>query len=566
MSQDLFAAFGDPEPALPTAPSSKNKLEDTHVSAIDTNEWWPDTNQLESRQNLDAANSLQQQSGRDDNDNEDDFGDFEDASVPSRLEKETSKKQPSPSPDRPAAFPPKAPKKENEPQKDPNIGRHPFANHMDLLFATGDDEYDAGSDELDDLAHNPEAAMAYSKRILRAEQEQESKKPFHQAEYPTTQKIPQPSNDPPKQPFKAHVKDPNVLFDADDLSQGSEDEDFGNFEGGADDHASENLPESASMPAIDLLGLSNEATVSEPRQGSAYSTHHKNDIGPRIDHWGEISHPTNTVTEDESWDDFEVAEPSDNPKTDPKTAVTPPAIQSTSSGPRERTIHTEGQLPPTNVPPPALLLSVFPSIFNSAGETLLDPVSKLESAQRQELLAHSATHQFLRSHLNTVTTLGHIIAGRKLRWKRDQYLAQSMRIGPAGVGGKSGMKLAGVDKTELAKEEREALDAIRLWKTQAGKLRGAVTAANLSMPPGRSKLPSVPEIAEQIPVKTLKAVEGGFVAPHPCALCGLKREERAAKVDADINDSFGEWWVQGMNMHVTCREFWEAYKSRLKSR
>ena len=69
-----------------------------------------------------------------------------------------------------------------------------------------------------------------------------------------------------------------------------------------------------------------------------------------------------------------------------------------------------------------------------------------------------------------------------------------------------------------------------------------------------------------MPVKALKSAEGGFTAVHACALCGLKREERVAKVDVGVHDSFGEWWVEGMSMHLLCRNFWEEHKGRLKSR
>jgi hypothetical protein len=125
------------------------------------------------------------------------------------------------------------------------------------------------------------------------------------------------------------------------------------------------------------------------------------------------------------------------------------------------------------------------------------------------------------------------------------------------------MKLAGVDKSEVVKEDREVIDTVRVWKAQVAKLRSAVTAA---APHTSLRLSSIPEISEQIPVKVLKAIEGGFVAPHACALCGLRREERAAKVDVDVDDSFGEWWVQSMSMHLSCRNFWEENKEKLRSR
>ncbi len=126
------------------------------------------------------------------------------------------------------------------------------------------------------------------------------------------------------------------------------------------------------------------------------------------------------------------------------------------------------------------------------------------------------------------------------------------------------MKLTGVDKAELAKEDREVLDTLDLWKTQVGKLRTAVTTA--SSAPGLPKLPAVPDIAENMSVRTLKPNEGGITAPHACALCGLRREERVAKADTEVEDSFGEWWVQGMNMHFGCERFWEEFEKKLKSR
>ncbi|KAK6400700.1 hypothetical protein LTR95_019276, partial [Oleoguttula sp. CCFEE 5521] len=118
---------------------------------------------------------------------------------------------------------------------------------------------------------------------------------------------------------------------------------------------------------------------------------------------------------------------------------------------------------------------------------------------------------------------------------------------------------------ELAKEEREVLDVLRLWNAQARRLRSAVTAVNASAS-GNGKLPAVPEIAEAMPIKTLKSAEGGFTAALTCALCGLKREERVTKLDEGIEDSFGEWWVNGAGMHVTCWRFWEEMKGKLKER
>ena len=206
----------------------------------------------------------------------------------------------------------------------------------------------------------------------------------------------------------------------------------------------------------------------------------------------------------------------------------------------------------------------FPSLFSSGDEALFDTMSKLDLKQRQMLLGHPASHQILKGYIGHLFVLARIIAGRKLRWKRDQHLSQSMRIGPAAAGGKGGMKLAGVDKSEVAKEDREVLDTLRLYKGQIGKLRSAVSAA--SAMPSTAKLSPVPDISDPMPVKILKPGEGGITAPHACALCGLKREERVARVDMEIEDSFGEWWVQGTNMHVACLEFWNQFSWKLKSR
>jgi hypothetical protein len=32
-------------------------------------------------------------------------------------------------------------------------------------------------------------------------------------------------------------------------------------------------------------------------------------------------------------------------------------------------------------------------------------------------------------------------------------------------------------------------------------------------------------------------------------LCGLKRDERVTAADMAVEDSFGEWWIEQVNMH-----------------
>ncbi|KAF2183011.1 hypothetical protein K469DRAFT_690159, partial [Zopfia rhizophila CBS 207.26] len=101
-------------------------------------------------------------------------------------------------------------------------------------------------------------------------------------------------------------------------------------------------------------------------------------------------------------------------------------------------------------------------------------------------------------------------------------------------------------KSEAMKEEREVSDVVRVWRDQLGRLRHVVSAANQIK---ASSLGSIPEMQETMPVRTLKQAEGGVPATQPCMLCGLKREERVNTVDQSVEDSFGEWWVEQVNMH-----------------
>ncbi|KAK5736535.1 hypothetical protein LTR17_007354 [Elasticomyces elasticus] len=527
MSQDLFAEFASPAvPERSINTDSETGQASLYSVVVESHPVGAESNATEE---------------------DDDFGDFEDASKASSdiepapalaLAKTNVARVPYP-PAKPAPAPTKGlPFKPREVTAD--VGSHPFANHMDLLFAADNDEYDAGADEIADLATNPEAAMAYSKRVIAAQQAEEmsSRSPAPSQPSATIAQKQEPNKLRKKSGY-IPTRDAEVLFDVEDDAQ----DDFGDFEAGSStvDNDMTGIPRT-DLPTISRLSLRQQNQNVSP-------------IAPE--------------PEDEAWDDFETSTapttleatpqhyadaPEDSPFQRTTTAIAAKAPSNTSSS----------SLPPTNVPPPAALLSIFPSIFTSGQEALLDPLSKLNLKQRQVLLAHPATHLFLRGYLGLAIVLGHIIAGRKLRWKRDQYLAQGMRIGPAG--GKTGMKLAGIDKSEVAKEDREVLDAVRLWKTQVGKLRSAASSANANTPDGDGRLPVVPEISEAIPIRALRAVEGGMTAPHACALCGLKREERATKVDVEVNDSFGDWWVEGMSMHLLCRNFWEEHKSKLRSR
>lgn len=442
-----------------------------------------------------------------------------------------------------------------------NIGSHPFAGRMDMLFDGDDDDYDAGADDLNvDLANDPEAAMAYSKRLIADAMAHQRPSASTSNAPPRTAQSANEKREPNKIRKKsqyAPAKKLDVLFDAENLSDDHDDEDdddWGTFEGGDTEPPKAANPGSTAKEAqsgalgIDLLGIDDTSAQwsSEPRNDMASTAPKQNqkDAKPSQD--------------DDAWDDFESVAPTPAP---PTTATALPKSTMNIAAPSDPS--NTSSLPPTNIPPPAILLSVFPSLIAAGKSDLFDTLAKLSQDQRQELLSHEATHQFLRGYIGLSTVLAHIISGRKQRWKRDQFLAQGMRIGPAAAGGRGGMKLATVDRSEAAKEDREVLDAVRQWKSVVGKLRSAIAGANGKT---AAKLPQVPEIAEQMPVKAVKPIEGGILAPHACALCGLKREERIVKVDDGADDSFGEWWVDGMNMHLLCKNFWDSHSDKMRSR
>ncbi|KAL7937645.1 hypothetical protein V8C35DRAFT_293088 [Trichoderma chlorosporum] len=210
--------------------------------------------------------------------------------------------------------------------------------------------------------------------------------------------------------------------------------------------------------------------------------------------------------------------------------------------------------PPTNVPPPSVILSAFPNLFNSAN-AFFKPMSGQSASIKQQVLSNPRAIHFLQGYILLATTAARVIAGRKHRWHRDKILAKSMSISAAGS---KGMKLAGVDKTQSAREDREAADVVAVWREYVGRLRSAVAAANTE---GKLSL-KVPELSENMLVQTAKMVPTG---PKPCVICGLKREERISKVDYDIEDSFGEWWVEHWG-HRACKNFWIEHEQKLRQR
>ncbi|KAH8722490.1 hypothetical protein GQ44DRAFT_711877 [Phaeosphaeriaceae sp. PMI808] len=359
--------------------------------------------------------------------------------------------------------------------------------------------------------------------------------------------------------------DPSVLFDAEEDFDG--DDDFGNFEGTEVENRVK-VPPSGSSALTDLLGdlnasqpmppaTSGRQSIAEEQFSSTPSRRKKSIVGG----FGTTKQPAPatkpaTPKPDDDWDTFDDWEASIPTKAETKrsskilpdkgmgaahSSSTPPPIISPVTNEAQ-----PGELPPTNVPPPGVLLSLFPTLFAEAQDKLFKPMAAQTLPMRNKLLAEPATIMYLEGYLMLANVVAHIIAGRKLRWKRDQHLSQGMKIGPASSRATSGMKLTGIDKGENMKEERETSDVVRVWKEQVGRLRHIVSGANQIK---AGTLGLVPDVQETMSVKTLKQSEGGIPARLACMMCGLKREERVTASDMVVEDSFGEWWIDQVSMH-----------------
>jgi hypothetical protein len=218
------------------------------------------------------------------------------------------------------------------------------------------------------------------------------------------------------------------------------------------------------------------------------------------------------------------------------------------------TVLDNNAAPPVNVPPPSVLLSAFTGLLGS-GNSLFKPMGGQSTSIKQKIMTDPKAVDFIRGYILLASTAAHVIAGRKQRWHRDKILAKSMSISAAGS---KGMKLAGVDKAQSAREDRDAADVVAVWRDNVGRLRSAVAAANASS----NESLKVPEISETMPVHADKFA---LTAPKPCVICGLKREERVAKVDQDVEDSFGEWWIDHWG-HRACKNFWVEHEQTLRQR
>ena len=217
--------------------------------------------------------------------------------------------------------------------------------------------------------------------------------------------------------------------------------------------------------------------------------------------------------------------------------------------------------PPSNIPPPSVLLPLAATLFQSMSNTVKKAAeSEHASSDPSEPLDQPRMQQ-IQTTLSDTRASARVMAGRKLRWKRDNILSQSMKIGPA-TARTSGMKLAGVDKAETRREDQEAAEALRVWKQQVGPLRSTISMVNVHLP-GSGLV--IPDMADVMPIRVIRPNEGAVTAPKCCFLCGIKRDERVAKVDVDVEDSFGEWWREHWG-HVDCVAFWSRHKDSLRQR
>lgn len=243
----------------------------------------------------------------------------------------------------------------------------------------------------------------------------------------------------------------------------------------------------------------------------------------------------NESVEEEPWDDFDNDEPdrintSNNLKQSPlqqsrfEPAMTTDVIQ------RDR---------PTNMPPPAVLLSWLPNVFSALAAQARQP--------NADVNAGTAAVQAYR-------VSARVIAGRAARWKRDNILAQSMKIGAAGRNG--GMKLAALDKGESRKEDQAAEEVIASWTRFSHVLNAAIIRAKAQKPPMALSSKLSARLATGLDVVT---------ATHICAVCGLRRNERVIGIDVSVSDTFGEFWIEHWG-HKDCADTWYNFKGLLGQR
>ncbi|KAL4944806.1 hypothetical protein BDV06DRAFT_186512 [Aspergillus oleicola] len=373
-----------------------------------------------------------------------------------------------------------------------------------------------------------------------------------------------------------------VLFDATlETFSGDEDDDWGDFESAqfpghqfGQTHAQKpveppkalipstaktmqsSIPPSGSSETVDLLGSLDSLTVQDKPTTTRQSSAHTliDDFPTTKSRNVQQTKKALPVEEDsfEDWGDFtdgpvetskpKVTEPQRAPSNKGQTQA--PKAASQARGMPQALKHrpqsrSTDHVRPTNIPPPSILLELFPQLFERLRQEGTEAKKNLQERDALESVASST--------ICTLKAVTRVVAGRTLRWKRDAILSQSMRIGPARAGKAGGMKLNTVNKNEDIKEKQEAVDVLNLWRDRAAVFISVIQAA------GQRPVQIIPENTR---VMTAPASQGAIKASHACALCGLKRDERIPKLDENVEDSFGEWWTEHWG-HTECRLFWE---------
>jgi hypothetical protein len=258
--------------------------------------------------------------------------------------------------------------------------------------------------------------------------------------------------------------------------------------------------------------------------------------------------PASEAADFGEWDEFEDDTSTVIPKATQKSSNVP--ASSVESAAKASAIPKESKRP-TNMPPPAILLSLLP----------------LSTAELVSQILSASTHVYTSSQLLAYHRVAcRLIStpARTLRWRRDTILAQSMRISVAGKmttsGGVGAMKLSSVNKGEIAREEREAAEAVEVWNKNLHQFSKTFAGSGMKLPPGvRLRL------SMDIGIKPLKG-GGAIQSTIICPLCGLKRNERTIGADdIGMEDIFGLYWLEDWG-HVDCAEWWYRWKDDLSQR
>lgn len=385
-----------------------------------------------------------------------------------------------------------------------------------------------------------------------------------------------------------------VLFDVSTeraLGENNDDDDWGDFEKAESVHDTQLLDtESAALaPAtshhpkvaptshepsnastlLDLLSLDDTVPPAPVKQSEATTrVKQSSKSGSAVTgNWGSAHQQQSRITSsspDESfddWGDFEdgFEETRQNVPEDQLDRRPPNQFIKSTSEPQSRksdkpmenrSVEQDRALEPTvrpvNIPPPSVLLQLFPSLLDDFRDQGIKAKRDLGSIDSK--LALNLT--------STLKVAARIIAGRTLRWKRDIILSQSTKIGPARSGKASGMKLSSVSKGENVKEQQEVAGVIEVWRRHNTILNSIIQSVGER---------PVPVITDKFRIDTAGPEQGALKAGHACALCGLKRDERLPKIDESIEDSFGDWWSEHWG-HTDCKWFWDENSRNLSQR